>query len=517
MLPRLWSLEWNGLLFYLNGYGFSVFCGALAALLIVTRRATASNLPVRPLLWVLILGAAGALVGSRLAFWAQVGRFGCGVLYGGLLGGLGAALAVSRRFGLPPLAVADLVAPGALLAAAFGRLGCFFAGCCFGTVWDGGIAYPAQSHAWKHQVASGLVGPESMSSLRTVPAPLLEALVLLAIFLATSRLDRRSPGRTLAACGLSYACWRFGAEFWRGDHAPLWGPLTFSQGISLGVAAASAALGFRKARVPVAPPAPSAPRFAWAQMGALLLLIAVATGSIGCSAKERRKTAKELGEAGSECLFDCISMCIDDCIDDCTEKNCNSPGEPEAPARTFRERIPKGRSPWFTLPRVEPGKSYVGRLSFQGSINTSDVYLAIGGKFQPGEAAADGSIETRIEVSELEARLGLFKLVSAPGELILVVDAKRRVSLKNATLSPETLAILKALEPFTDGFLQVQTTERPSQNWADRVAVELNTAGGKAECWGNLTLNEEIHTFRATATLTQTSTGDRRLQWLLLR
>src|SRR4030095_6667235 len=181
MLPRLWTLEWNGLLLHLNGYGFSVFCGTLAALLIALRRATSSALPPRPLLWVFMIALAGGLAGSRLAFWIQFGRAGGGVLYGGLLGGLAAALAVSRRFGQAPLAVADLAAPCALLAAAFGRLGCFLAGCCFATASDGGPSSPAPSHAWKHHLAAGLVGPESLSSLPTVPAPLLEALALLVL------------------------------------------------------------------------------------------------------------------------------------------------------------------------------------------------------------------------------------------------------------------------------------------------------------------------------------------------
>ena len=525
MLPRLWTLEWQGFVLHLNGYGFSVFCGTLAALLIAARRAKSSGLPLRPLLWVFTIAVAAGFVGGKIAFVIQYGRFGGTVLYGGLLGIVAAVLAASRRFGLSPLAAADLAAPCAILAAAFGRLGCFFAGCCFGTVWDGGLSYPAPSHAWTHHVAAGLVGPESLSSLPMVPAPLLEAAALLAIFFGSSLLDRRSPGRTLAACGISYACWRFTAEFWRGDHAPIWGPLTFSQGISLIVLAASVVLAFRKAQTRIAPAASPTPRLAWAQIGAMLLFTAVAGGSIGCSARERREAAANVGDGVGDffadcighCISDCMSDCTNECIDDCSKRNCKGASETEPEAKTFRERRPKRGSPWFTLPPLEPGKTYAGRLYFAGTLNTSEVALAIGGKFTPGQPAADGSIETRIEVSELDARLGLFKLTSAPGELTLVIDSKKQVSLKNATLSPEALSILKALEPLTNGFLKVETAERPAQNWADRVAVEMHTPNGKAECAGNLTLNDQTHSFRATGTLTQTANGDRRLQWLLLR
>jgi phosphatidylglycerol:prolipoprotein diacylglycerol transferase len=510
MLPRLFTLEWNGLALHLNGYGFSIFCGTLAALLITVRRAKSSNLPLRPLLWVFIIALAGGFAGSKFACWIQFGRLGGAVLYGGLLGGLAVGMAVSRRFGLTPLTVADLAAPGMLLAAAFGRLGCLFAGCCYGTVCDGGLSYPAGSHAWKHQLAAGLIGPQSLSSLPTVPAPLLEAAALLILFFGASLLDRRSSGRVLAACGISYACWRFAAEFWRGDHSPFWGPLTFSQVISLGVLAVSLVLWRRKPEATTPSPTVPHPRFAWAQMAGLLLLVAGATGSIGCSAKDRRDAADDI-----------VNDCLSDCTDDCFSCNSNDDGdEPESPVMTFKEKKKRkllASSLPFPLPLLETGKAYVGRLSFQGTINASESSLAIGGKFTPGERAADGSIETRIEVNELDVRLGLLTLKSAPGELILIVDAKKQVTLKNATLSPDTMSAIKALEPINGGYLRVETSERPAQNWADQVALEMNTPGAKVEFWATLTLNEGTNTFRGIATVTRAPGGEPRLQWQLLR
>src|SRR5205814_7691334 len=113
------------------------------------------------------------------------------VFYGGMIGGTATALAACRRYGLPALAVADLGVPCALLAAAFGRLGCFFGGCCFGGVRDGGVTYPAGSHPWKHQLAAGQIGADALRSLPTMPAPLLESGALLLIFVAASLLWRR--------------------------------------------------------------------------------------------------------------------------------------------------------------------------------------------------------------------------------------------------------------------------------------------------------------------------------------
>ena len=58
-----------------------------------------------------------------------------GIFYGGLIAALGTAYVYMRRHGLPILATADVLAPGAALGHAIGRLGCFAAGCCWGSAW----------------------------------------------------------------------------------------------------------------------------------------------------------------------------------------------------------------------------------------------------------------------------------------------------------------------------------------------------------------------------------------------
>jgi phosphatidylglycerol:prolipoprotein diacylglycerol transferase len=54
------------------------------------------------------------------------------VWYGGVLGGAAAAVWVLRKKNIPLGPAADLTAPAAALGQALGRLGCFFAGCCYG-------------------------------------------------------------------------------------------------------------------------------------------------------------------------------------------------------------------------------------------------------------------------------------------------------------------------------------------------------------------------------------------------
>ncbi len=58
------------------------------------------------------------------------------VFYGGLLGGILGVWLGCRVVGLRFLPVLDLCAPALALGHAFGRVGCLFAGCCYGMPCD---------------------------------------------------------------------------------------------------------------------------------------------------------------------------------------------------------------------------------------------------------------------------------------------------------------------------------------------------------------------------------------------
>jgi phosphatidylglycerol---prolipoprotein diacylglyceryl transferase len=88
----------------------------------------------------------GGIVGSRVLFiivnWkdyaAHPGKiFDLGgglVFYGGLIGAAIAAIWYSRKHGIEFFRLADIAMPTVSLGQAFGRLGCFSAGCCWGDV-----------------------------------------------------------------------------------------------------------------------------------------------------------------------------------------------------------------------------------------------------------------------------------------------------------------------------------------------------------------------------------------------
>jgi len=82
--------------------------------------------------------------GSVLALW-QGGL----TLYGGVVAGTFAGLVAARRQGLPMWTVADALTPSFAIGTAFGRVGCFLNGCCYGrpTALPWGVHFPSDSFA----------------------------------------------------------------------------------------------------------------------------------------------------------------------------------------------------------------------------------------------------------------------------------------------------------------------------------------------------------------------------------
>jgi phosphatidylglycerol:prolipoprotein diacylglycerol transferase len=87
-----------------------------------------------------LLFSAG-LLGSKILMWLvepNIQVFSLdflrsgGVYYGGLIGGFITVLILIRWYKLPFWKVADAFAPAVALGQAFGRQGCFAAGCCWG-------------------------------------------------------------------------------------------------------------------------------------------------------------------------------------------------------------------------------------------------------------------------------------------------------------------------------------------------------------------------------------------------
>lgn len=88
----------------------------------------------------------GATFQEILGSLADVTKGGL-VVYGSVLAGVPFGIYYLVRRGLPVLATLDIIAPGMVVGAALGRIGCFLNGCCYGGEcdWPPGLTFPARA------------------------------------------------------------------------------------------------------------------------------------------------------------------------------------------------------------------------------------------------------------------------------------------------------------------------------------------------------------------------------------
>ncbi|MBR2658994.1 prolipoprotein diacylglyceryl transferase [Candidatus Saccharibacteria bacterium] len=149
--------------------------------------------------------------------------FGGQVFYGGLIGGLIAGYIYLKKTKKDVALYAYIAAPSIPLFHAFGRIGCFLGGCCYGVEWEHGITY----HNDPIEIANGTP---------RLPIQLIEAGCNFALFGVLYYLQRKGKCKNslifiyLAA----YSIIRFIDEFFRGDaYRGFIGPLSTSQFISI--------------------------------------------------------------------------------------------------------------------------------------------------------------------------------------------------------------------------------------------------------------------------------------------
>ncbi len=204
-------------------YGFFLALGFLAAILVGGREAQRLGVPKGRFYDLCFYIILAALIGSRLLYViVNLGFFienplkifamweGGLVFHGGLIAAVLTAFLFMRRHRLPYGATFDALALGMPLGQFFGRLGCFMAGCCFGSPTD---------LPW----AVTFTHPETLCPVTAPlhPAQLYEAFLALGVFfvLLWLRTRKRFNGQVL----LSYFCLaglvRFSVEFFRASTA----------------------------------------------------------------------------------------------------------------------------------------------------------------------------------------------------------------------------------------------------------------------------------------------------------
>ena len=300
----LLSLHFGGREIGLHTYGVLIGCGCAVAIVLAFREARRQGLDGSKVLdlsfWMLVTGLLGSRVlyvalnartfasicaggGDDVVAARSVGRVigdctrvfqvweGGLVFYGGFIAACLVAFAFARRQGwsfidgnpqrvpIPSRdgvhrgdpgtlrafwALGDLFAPSLAIGHAFGRLGCFTAGCCFGKACDVAshwcARFGADSVAFEQLRAVSAVPDGAQLTPPLFPTQLYEAIGELAIFgvllFVRRRLrDRdgatgetgaptpaRKPGTLVLLYAVLYGLLRFGVEMYRGDFARLY-------------------------------------------------------------------------------------------------------------------------------------------------------------------------------------------------------------------------------------------------------------------------------------------------------
>lgn len=243
--PAAWGVR--PVLFTLWGqpvvaYGVFVTAGLIAAVLLYRFNTKDKGVGTSGL-YIALAALIGGIIGSKLPMWivsyrqiladpwqAEVWLSGRTIV-GGIIGGVLAVYLTKRKLGIK-VRLGNYLVPSLCIGIFFGRIGCFFAGCCYGT---------ATSLPWGVNFGDGV--------LRN-PTQLYEAFFVLVLFAyAQIMRNRYAPGELFRLFMITYFGWRFVVEFIRVNPVLIVG-LTYYQVVALGVMIAYVLKGvYRKAVV----------------------------------------------------------------------------------------------------------------------------------------------------------------------------------------------------------------------------------------------------------------------------
>ena len=215
-------------------YGILLATGFMVGLWTAGRRGVRIGLNPEDIsnlmLWMFIGGIAGAKILYVINHWGDdsfknlfMQRSGM-VFHGALFGTALAVWLFTLKTKMPLWATFDTLAPSFALGHAFGRIGCFMTGCCYGKPCDlpWAVQFPET-----HETQSAHVHPTQIY----------ESVLNLALYGALAWLfrNRKFNGQVFATYLLAYAVLRLAMEFFRADsRGSLWfGTLTSGQGISI--------------------------------------------------------------------------------------------------------------------------------------------------------------------------------------------------------------------------------------------------------------------------------------------
>lgn len=182
--------------------------------------------------------------------WAKFWAGGL-TYYGGLFGATLAAAILLRRDGFPFWKAADMAGFTIPIGLAFGRVGCFLAGCCFGapTSVACAVRFPPWSPASEAQARAKLIAGIDHASLPAHPTQIYEALASLAVAalcLYVAHPRKRYDGQVFAVFLALYAIVRSVIEIVRMDDRGSAFGLSTSQLIGVAMVIAAGLIHLRR-------------------------------------------------------------------------------------------------------------------------------------------------------------------------------------------------------------------------------------------------------------------------------
>lgn len=223
--------------FTLYTYGFFLFTGVIFAYLLGKKRAQEVKIEKKVygqlFFWALLAGIIGSRAGYIIINWQRfqespfemILNRGGFAFFGGLILALIFLLFLAKKNRINFFKITDLFSLCMPLAHAFGRLGCFFNGCCHGIPTQSwlGVKFPLNSAA-------------RLPEVKVIPTQLIEAIFLLFLFFLLYRLrpKMKKTGMLTAGYLIGYSFFRFIIEFFRDDAQIFFNFLSVAQLISVG-------------------------------------------------------------------------------------------------------------------------------------------------------------------------------------------------------------------------------------------------------------------------------------------
>jgi phosphatidylglycerol:prolipoprotein diacylglycerol transferase len=210
----------------IHTYGFMMALGVAMGLWFIYAQAKRAGLDANRIMDAAFYTIIVSLIGAKLLLFAgnisyyidypgellSLARSG-GVFQGGLTFGVIFALWYFRRKKIPIWKTADLIGPALALGHGFGRIGCFSAGCCYGSECAAPWAV-----VFTNRYAGELTGVRLDTPLHPVQLyeSALNFLNFGILFLILKR--KKFDGQVFAFYIINYSIIRFFTEYFRGDH-----------------------------------------------------------------------------------------------------------------------------------------------------------------------------------------------------------------------------------------------------------------------------------------------------------